>query len=352
MTPRRVAYVVSTFPKISETFIIGELAELCRREVDVRVLSLQTPAEAICHDSVHEARLLERTTYRREEFRRVIQGFDPDLVHAHFATGPTAAARCLAAERGLPFTFTAHGYDVYRRPPADFATRAAAAAGVITVSRANSRYITETFGVAAGHIHVIPCGVDTAWFTPVEEEGGTPLIVCVARLREVKQLDLLLHACAILRDRGAAFRCAIVGEGPEQASLERLRRQLRLDDTVAMPGAAEQYEVRRWWQRASVAVLSSLSEGMPVSLMEAAACGVPGVAPAVGGIPELIADGVTGFVTPPGDVQSFVAALQLLLIDKALRTRMGMAARRRAVAQFSRTRQVDQLLALWSGLLH
>lgn len=352
MTPQRIAYVVSTFPKISETFISGELAELCRRGVDVRVLSLKTPEEEFCHDSVRTAGLLERTTYVAAQFGAVMDEFRPDLVHAHFATEPTAAARRLAAERGLPFTFTAHGYDVYRRPPADFADRARAAAGVVTVSHANSRYITATFGVAGGRIHVIPCGVDTAWFTPRPEAGDTPLIVCVARLREVKQLDLLLRACAILRDRGTVFRCRIVGEGPERAALERLRQELQLGTAVALPGAAEQNEVRRWWQQASVAALSSRTEGMPVSLMEAAACGVPAVAPAVGGIPELIADGVTGFVTLPGDAQALAGALHDVLVKEPLRARMRIAARRRAEARFSRASQVDRLLALWSGILN
>ena len=351
MTPQRVAYVVSTFPKISETFIIGELAELRRRAVEVRVLSLKPCAEAMCHESVRSAGLLERTTYAATEFGAVLDEFQPDLVHAHFATDPTGTARQLAAERGLPFTFTAHGYDVYRRPPADFAERAAAAAGVVTVSAANSRHLRDQFGVPAERIHVIPCGVDTEWFRPAVPATDPPIVVAVARLREVKQLDLLLRACAMVRDHGPAFRCVVIGEGPERASLERLRAELRLDAVVAMPGAAEQNEVRRWWQRAAVAVLSSRSEGMPVSLMEAAACGVPAVAPAVGGIPELIVDGVTGILTRPGDPESLADALHDLIENAPLRRRMRRAARRRAETHFSRASQVDRLLALWSTIL-
>jgi glycosyltransferase involved in cell wall biosynthesis len=207
--------------------------------------------------------------------------------------------------------------------------------------------------VPAERVHVIPCGVDTRWFTPpAQNDERAALIVCVARLREVKQLDVLLRACATVRDRGSRFRCVIVGEGPERAALERLRHDLQLDDVVALPGAAEQTQVREWWRRASVAALSSRSEGMPVSLMEAAACGVPAVAPAVGGIAELIEDGVTGFVTQPGDVGALAKALQEVIFNAPLRSRMRIAARRRAESRFSRATQVDRLLELWSSILN
>ena len=352
MTPRRVAYVVSTFPKISETFIIGELAELRRRGVEVRVLSLKRPEETLYHDSVRVARLMESTTYEVTRFDDVLDQFAPDLVHAQFATAPTATARTLAERRRVPFTFTAHGYDVYRRPPDDLADRAAAAASVITVSNANREHLSGSLGVPAERIHVIPCGVDTDWFTPGRPDSSPPLVVCVARLREVKQLDLLLCACALVRDRGTAFHCVIVGEGPERAHLEALRDELGLERHIDMPGAAEQQEVRAWWRRASVAVLSSRSEGMPVSLMEAAACGVPAVAPAVGGIPELIATRETGLVTPPGNCEALAQALNSLLGDRALRERMRVAARARAEQRFSRTSQVDRLLAVWSSILN
>ena len=350
MTPQRIAYVVSTFPKISETFIMGELAEVRRRGVDVRVLSLKRPEDALRHAGPDEATLLQRTTYGSSRFAPVLDEFRPQLFHAHFATEPTAFARALAAERGVPFTFTAHGYDVYRRPPADLAERAAAAASVITVSNANRRHISSTFRVPCDRIHVIPCGIDTTWFVPGTPDAQPPLVVCVARLREVKQLDLLMQACAIVRDRGTAFRCVILGEGPERPRLESLRAGLQLESCIDMPGAATQSEVRQWWQLAGVAVLSSRSEGMPVSLMEAAACGVPAVAPDVGGIPELIVHGETGLVTPAGDARAFADALDEMLGDERSRLEMGRAARRRAEACFSRTTQIDRLLAVWSSI--
>jgi len=346
----RVAYVVNVFPKLSETFIAWELAELQRRGVEVRILSLRQPTEQLRQEIVTEASLGERVVYDPREFRAALREFQPELLHAHFATEPAAAARELAAELQVPFTFTAHGYDIYRKPPADFAHRAGAASAVITVSEANARYIAKTFGVPAAHIHVIPCGVDGERFSPRGERLEPPHVVCVARLKPVKNLGLLLEACAALQARGVEFRCVLVGEGPCRDDLEAMRARLGLGQVLELTGATKQDGVLAWWRGATIAALTSTSEGMPVCLMEAAACGVPAVATAVGGIPELIEDGVTGFLTAPGDAGRFAAALERLLRDPDLVARLGAAARRRAEERFSLTRQVDGLLALWAEL--
>src|SRR5579862_8647428 len=207
----RVAYVLSRFPVVSETFVASEVIELRRRGVDVRILSLRRPADR-AHRFVTRAGLDRITTYGEE-----LDGFRPDLVHAHFATSGTAAARRLAAEAGVPFTFTAHGYDIHERPPSDLAARGEAAAAVITVSEANVAPLIS-MGVPSDRVRVIPNGIDLDRFGAPEPEPG--LIVCVARLRAVKNLGLLFEACALLRDRGLSFRCVVVGEGRERADVE------------------------------------------------------------------------------------------------------------------------------------
>ena len=351
MTVARVAYILNVFPKLSETFIAGELAELLRRGIDARVLSLRRPDDPAGLRSGDASAVMPSITYEPDRFRAILRDFQPQLVHAHFATQAAAAARQWAVECAVPFTFTAHGYDIYRRPPADFADRAASAAAVVTVSEANARYMVGTLGVARSHIHVIGCGVDLDRFCPGGEPAEPPTIVCVARLRPVKNLTLLLEACAILRARSVRFRCVIIGEGDARVELEALRDRLGQTAIVDLPGSADQREVLSRWRVAAVATLTSHSEGMPVSLMEAAACSVPAVATAVGGVPELIEDGVTGVVVPPGDATSLAGALERLLRDAALRTKMGDAARQRAEREFSRRRQVSRLVNLWSSVV-
>ena len=355
MTPQRLVYVLHIFPKLSETFVAGELAELRRRGIAVRILSLLPPRAELQHDIIHRAGLAELTTYDVSKFASVIREFQPQLLHAHFATEATATARELSATYGVPFTFTTHGYDIHRKPPADFRARALAAHAVVTVSAANANYISNTFNVPKEHLRVIPCGVDTEQFCPPNGQSRKavepPWIVCVARHVKVKKLGLLLEACAELRRRGLEFRCAMVGDGPLHDELKTRRAALGLEAMVEMPGAAKQRAVLQWWQRAAVGVLTSENEGMPVCLMEAAACGVPVVAPSVGGIPELVSEGETGLLTKPNNLKSLVQALERLLRDAELRGRLGAAARRQAQGKFSVRHQADALLALWSEVL-
>jgi glycosyltransferase involved in cell wall biosynthesis len=351
MRKRRVAYVLSAFPKLSESFIANELAELRRRDVEVLILALARPDETLRHEVIAEAGLDERTTYERAAFAHALATFSPDLIHAHFATEPAATAAELASTIGVPYTFTAHGHDIYRRAPEDFAARAARAGAVVTVSEANARWIADRFGVPRARLHVIPSGVDTGRFTPNGGPASPPLIVCVARLAPVKNLALLLAACASLRDRGVDFHAVIVGEGRMRAELEATIARLALASHVRLVGAATQEGVLSHLRRAAAVALTSDSEGLPVSLMEAGACGVPAVATAVGGVPELIEDGVTGLLAKPGDPQSVAAALERVICDRALAACLGDAARRRVETLFSLASQVDRLLSLWKEVV-
>ena len=351
MKALRLAYVVNSFPKLSETFIAEELSELVRRGVEVLVLSLNRPTETLRHRLIEEAGLAQRTRYDVSTFAEALGAFQPDLLHAHFATQPTAAARELAEALQVPFTFTAHGYDVYRRPPRDLCERASAAAAVVTVSRANAEHLHSAFSVPRERMFVVPSGVDTERFRPRQKPSGPPRLVCVARLKPVKNLALLLHACRLLVERDVEFHCTIVGDGPDLQDLETARMRWGLSAVVTLAGAADQEKVSEWWGQASVGALSSVSEGMPVSLMEAGASGVPVVAPRVGGIPELVDHGRTGLLFDSGDAPQMATALQTLLTQPELRETMGARARERVVELFSIRHQVDALLGVWNGVL-
>ena len=113
MTARRIAYIVKRFPKLTETFIAGELAELRRRGIELRVLSLAEPDETLRHRFIADHGLDRLTVYGSASFPGALREFQPDLIHAHYATRPTGVARRLAAEIDVPFTFTAHRFDIY-----------------------------------------------------------------------------------------------------------------------------------------------------------------------------------------------------------------------------------------------
>lgn len=350
---KRIAYIVNVFPKFSETFIANEIAELRRRGVEVVILSRRQPVETLRHRVVTDNGLEALAYYDESQFASVLSDFRPQLIHAHFATEPTELARKYSAMLGIPYSLTAHGYDVYRRPPKDFAERCHQASAVITVSDANARYMTDQLGASEGNLSVIPCGVDTAVFKPDSAHGNhDPLLVCVARMRPVKNLPMLLQACAILREQSINFRCVVLGDGADRPMLEEMRASLGLDSTVQFEGLASQEEVREWWRQASVGMLTSLSEGMPVSLMEAMSCGVPVVAPTVGGIPEMIKQGVNGFTIPINDAPALASSIRHILADQSIASQMSVEARKIAVNKFSLCAQVDKLIDIWNQVLH
>ncbi len=158
-------------------------------------------------------------------------------------------------------------------------------------------------------------GIDTLRFRPRARSAASAtsdvlLLGTAARLSPEKNLGLLIRALAESRDRGRIMHLVIVGEGPERAALERLIRQLDLSAQVAMPGAVSGLE--DWYPTLDAFVLPSLKEGMPLSVLEALACGCPVIASATGAIPELL-DGVAGCRTvPPDDAGALLAALLAL----------------------------------------
>jgi glycosyltransferase involved in cell wall biosynthesis len=116
--------------------------------------------------------------------------------------------------------------------------------------------------------------------------------------------------------------------------MERLVRERQLDDVVRLPGAVGQDDIRRYYEEADVFVLPSFAEGLPVVLMEAMAVGLPVVTSRIAAIPELVDDGVNGFVLPPGRVDALVEALRCLASDSALRRRMGEQGRQKVIAEY------------------
>ena len=345
----RIAYVIRSFPRLSQTFVLREIDWLLAGGFDVQIFCLRWSDETVQQPLARSPSILERLHVLDAASDSILARFAPDIIHAHFATDAARVALECGQRHRIPVTFTAHGYDIYREPPADFSRRAKMAAFVITVSQANRRALVETLGVDANKIKVVPNGVDTRFFTPdpscSKPEGSH--VVCIARLEPVKQLHLLLDACAFLRAERVPFHCTIVGDGACRESLETQREALGLHDHVAFAGSAESDSVRQFLRSAHLAVLSSQSEGYPVSLLEAASTGVPAVAPDVGGIREIIVEGVTGFITRADDPISLGMAMQRLCVDHRLAGEMGDAARRRALHAFSIDTQMGLLLAVW-----
>ena len=173
--------------------------------------------------------------------------------------------------------------------------------------------------------------------------------ICVARLDALKGINDLVRGVAECKTMRVGFDLSLVGDGPCRGELEGLVRSLDLSDEISFLGWRE--DVPALLMHADMYVLASYTEGMPLSILEAMAAGLPVVATAVGGVPELVQDGVTGLLVPPRDPQALAGAMSRLVKDPALRRRMGEAGRRRVEEHFSFDRMVQQYEDLYRELL-
>jgi glycosyltransferase involved in cell wall biosynthesis len=193
---------------------------------------------------------------------------------------------------------------------------------------------------------VIRTGIDAASRPLGRPDAGPPTIVAVGRLRAPKDPVSLVRALELLR---GPFQALLVGGGPDRPAVEEALRRSGLGGTVTLAG--ERPDVPEILASSSIFVLSSRAEALPVSVLEAMAAGLPVVATRVGGVPELVVEGETGLLVPPGDPRALAAALQRLLDEPELRARLGAAGRARVEEHFTLESFLESHLDLYRRAL-
>jgi glycosyltransferase involved in cell wall biosynthesis len=385
----KIAYTMSRFPKLTETFVLYEILALESQGVTVEVYPLLREHGSVEHpEAVRLTRqahyhpfvslpilwanahfaarkpirylglileVLGRTRRSRNflvgalgiflksvRFAYEMERSGVDHLHAHFATHPAVAALIVHRLTGIPFSFTAHGSDLHvDRTMLDVKVRASRF--TVTVSDFNRDVIVHECGDwAREKVRVVHCGVDPDVFQPQEDRNrsGPLQILCVASFEEVKGHRYLIEACRMLKERGVRFACHLVGDGPRRREVEAQIRRSGLRSEVIVHGPLPRREVVGLLARADAATLPSVptkegkKEGIPVALMEAMACALPVVSSDLSGIPELVVDGVTGFLVEPRDVEALAGAFQRLASDPGLRARLGRAGREKVLREF------------------
>ena len=395
---RHLAYVLKRFPRISETFVAAELIELERHGEHVTVFAISRPAEPFTHGFLDElkadvvylphrplrqplrvARALARTIVRDRtrwlrgaaagmrrpslgSWRLVLQATvlrdemlraGIDHAHAHFATSAADLVSLCRRMGGPTYSVTAHAKDIYHEQVRhdDLRRKLRGALFVATVSEGNRVYLN---GVLNGYerVQVVPNSVDVRRLKRSPERTPEPdLVVSVARLIEKKGLPDLVEACGILHARGIPVRLEIAGDGPLLGELESMAAAAGLSATLR--GALPHEEVRRLFDRASVFCLPCVvastgdRDGLPTSVLEAMALGVPVVTTDVNGLNETVLDGRTGLTVPEHDPAALAAALERLLSDPELAARLAEQGRRHVEHGFTLERSVSTLRALF-----
>jgi glycosyltransferase involved in cell wall biosynthesis len=224
------------------------------------------------------------------------------------------------------------------------------AATKVVANSPAARRMLEAEGLAAGSIAVIPNGVDPIFFACPERTGPVRTVVTVANLRPEKSHETLLAAAALLVGSHPRLRFQIVGDGVRRRELEHLAATLGLSDHVEFLGHRE--DVPALLAAADAFVLPSRSEAFPNGAIEAMAAGIPVVACAVGGLLDLIQDGRTGLLVPPGDSNALAGALRGLIEDPARAHAIGTAGRRLVQQRYSFDRMVGSFDDLYCSALH
>jgi glycosyltransferase involved in cell wall biosynthesis len=272
------------------------------------------------------------------ELTRLLRHERPDIVHAN-SSKAGVLGRLAAAAAGVPIRiFTVHGWAFAARgglPSRAYRWADRVVRPLTTVTICVSEHDRLT-GVRAGTCSsertvVIRNAVAPGAAPRAHHDRPRPLLVSVGRLKAPKDFITLVRALALLP--AGSFDAVIVGDGPDRPAVEAELRLLGIEDRVRLAGKRD--DVQALLADADLFVLSSLSEGLPVSVLEAMAAELPVVASRVGGVPELVVDGENGFLVPPGDPKELAAALKQLVDDDDLRRRLGAVGRVRAETRFN-----------------
>lgn len=395
----KIAYVMSRFPLLSETFILREMIEVENLGYEVVLYPLICQDQPVVHEEAKKwmprarcipffsaAILLENLRafinkpaayvsiliqiiwHNRSSLDFLTKGLflfpkavhaaklmkleGIEHIHAHYATHPALKAWIIHKLTGIPYSVTIHSHDIYDCQ-AMLAPKLREAVFLAPISEYNIRYLINLLGEwVREKCHVVHCGIDPSRYLPKPRltESDVFQILQIGTLHWKKAQVHLIQAAASLRDRGVPFQLSIIGEGEERQNIEAEILKHNLNGHVKLLGAKTQEEVAHLLPDADCYIQSSISEGIPVAIMEAMACELPVVSTNITGIPELVLDGKTGVLVAPSDTEGMAEALDFLYKNPAIRHEMGKQGRNWVLQEFTLKGNAEKLTSLFEAV--
>ena len=394
----RIGFLLKTYPKLSETFVLEEILGLERLGMKLHIFSLNPPKDEVVHRGfenvaasvtyipaigvnvsgvVAQFKFLVRNPWRYAKtlafaLTRAEGGGLRDLLragmlgeklrqagithlHSHFVSEPAGVAELTARLTGVPFSLSAHAKDIYLSKPHVLERKLRNAKFTVTCTCYNRTHLQAIAPNA--NIFRMYHGIDLERFSrdPQVRKSEPPLLLSVGRLKEKKGFATLIQACLALNLAGIAFRCEIVGYGDERENLLKQIDSFGLGSVVTLTGKMTHAQLIERYRQATLFVLPSQiaedgdRDGIPNVLLEALAMELPVVTTAVSGIPEVIRNGANGILIPPQNALALSGAITTLLADADSRARMGKAGRRVVETMFCNSRNLMVLCSLLAG---
>lgn len=274
-------------------------------------------------------------------------------LHNHIAEASGTVAMLAAKMGGFSYSFTLHGPYIFFKPYQwrldEKIKQALFVCCISNYARSQGMIFAPT--QKWNRMHIIHCGVDPALFDVVSHQQPGKRLLYVGRIAAAKGLPILLESLVILKKQHPEILLTVVGDGSDRKDLEAMTVDLGLNQNVDFVGYKSQTEVREYFQKTDVFVMSSFAEGIPVVLMEAMAAGVPVVATQIAGISELVEDNINGYLVPPGDSHLLTIRIEELLKDCELRAKFGTAGRAKVEKEFNIQHEAARLYQLMNSAL-
>ena len=294
------------------------------------------------------------------ELKKVIADFKPDILHAHFAT----SYGLLGALSGFhPFILSVWGSDVFDFPKKSFLHKSILEYNLKKADKilSTSHVMAEETKIYTGKkIEVTPFGINTDQFKPEKADRAalTPfaeedIVIGTIKLLEEKYgINYLIEAFSIVSQKynELPLKLLIVGDGSERKNLENLAKELTIDEKVYFAGMADYSKVPYFNNVLDVYAALSNYESFGVAIIEAQSCGKPVVVSNVGGLPEVVEDGKTGFVVEKKNAEAAAEKLEKLVLDTGLRCMMGKAGRERVLKLYDWNENVAQMMKIYSEI--
>jgi colanic acid/amylovoran biosynthesis glycosyltransferase len=395
--PLKVVYMLLYFPRLTETFVAEEIHALRSSNIDVQIISLLSPGSGMIHEvsrellkftwntpglfslSTWEAQLHFLLKSGRLYFQllktllfqplpsqpislllkriliflkavtvaRHLERLEVDLIHAHFAWLPGAAAWICARLLNKPFSVTVHAYEIFSSKNDLLPLVSKESTHVVAISKYNQGRLEELDNRSVETTSVIHCGINLEKFEKPNDLDLSPpddehiRIISVGSLVAKKGHDDLIDACHLLSEKGKKFTCTIIGSGPDEFALRQKIREYDLGNQIYLLGSRTQTDIQKAYYKSDVFVLAAKigpdgdQDGLPVVLMEAGKAGLPIISTSISGIPEFVQHKITGWLVPPNDAAALADAINLLADSADLRKQLGKNAQALVNSQFN-----------------